>query len=76
MVIAWPVAGASIRELPNGFTWDKSLIQEWKYPLAVLAEAEKEPQTGPLHFYFTKDPAKQANGYQPRHATLRVENCL
>jgi len=54
---AWPLAGSPLRELPNGSIWDKGLIPEWKYPLTVLTEAEKELQTGPLHFYFTKDPA-------------------
>lgn len=49
--------GTSCKELPNGSTWDKSLLAEWRYPLAMLAESEKDLQCEPLHFYFTKDAA-------------------
>lgn len=42
-------------ELQNGALWDKSMIAEWKYPLALLAEAEKELQGEKLRFYFTKN---------------------
>jgi hypothetical protein len=52
---AWPLAHSPLRELPNGSAWEISLLPEWKYPLAVLAEAERDLTTGPLHFYFTKD---------------------
>lgn len=53
---AWPTAGSTVREIENGPQWNKSLLPEWKYPLAVLAEAEKHLTTGPLHFYIVKDP--------------------
>jgi hypothetical protein len=42
-------------ELPNGSVWDKTVFPEWRYPLAVLAEATREFQQERLHFYFTRD---------------------
>jgi hypothetical protein len=53
---AWPLANGAVIELPNGCVWNKSLLPEWRYPLAVLAEAETAIQDGGLHFYLTKDP--------------------
>ncbi len=53
---AWPDARSTLRELPNGPVWDKSLLAEWRYPLAVLGEAESGVQDSGLHFYLTKDP--------------------
>ena len=53
---AWPLAGYPLFELPNRSLWDKSLLAEWRYPLAVLAAAEQEIQERSLHFYLTKDP--------------------
>jgi len=53
---AWPLANNAIIELPNGCAWDKNLPPEWRYPLAVLTEAETTTQDSGLHFYLTKDP--------------------
>jgi hypothetical protein len=52
---AWPYSSSQLMELPHGSTWEPSFIAEWKYPLGILAEAEKQLKTRPLHFYFTKD---------------------
>ena len=53
---AWPLADRPVVELPSGAYWDTSLPAEWRYPLAVLAIAEKDMQDHVLHFYITKDP--------------------
>ena len=53
---AWPLADHPVVELSNGSLWDKSLRAEWRYPLAVLANAEEDIQDHGLHFYLTKDP--------------------
>jgi hypothetical protein len=52
---AWPYANSPLVELPGGANWDSSVLPEWRYPLSVLVEAEKELKTRPLHFYITKD---------------------
>ena len=53
--LAWPDASSSVREL-DGTRWQTGMLPEIRYPLAVLAEADKCLRGQPLHFYFTKDP--------------------
>ncbi|HTZ88894.1 MAG TPA: hypothetical protein VMA71_01060 [Alloacidobacterium sp.] len=53
---AWPHCPDPVIELPNGSQWNKSLPAEWRYPLAVLSEAEAGTNDSGLHFYLTKDP--------------------
>src|ERR1700761_150382 len=73
---AWPLAGHPVVELPNGSHWDKSLRAEWRYPLAVLANAEQSIQDHSLHFYLTKDP-NQLPEYGPHVVAvlLQEERC-
>lgn len=73
---AWPMANAGAVELPNGSAWDKSLLPEWRYPFAVLAEAEAGIQDSGLHFYLTKDP-NQLPEYGPHVVAvlLQEERC-
>jgi hypothetical protein len=40
----WPLAKRPVIELANSSSWDKSLLPEWRHPLAVLAEAEAGTQ--------------------------------
>jgi hypothetical protein len=73
---AWPLAKDTVIEFPNGSAWDKSLLPEWRYPLAVLAEAEAGIQHSGLHFYLTKDP-NQLPEYGPHVVAvlLQEERC-
>lgn len=43
-------------ELPPGPERDETMNAEWRYPLAVLAEAEKGLEGERLRFYLTKNP--------------------
>jgi hypothetical protein len=73
---AWPLAGHPVIELPNGSLWDNNLLPEWRYPLAVLTEAEAGVQDTNLHFYLTKDP-NQLPEYGPNVVAvlLQEERC-
>jgi hypothetical protein len=52
---AWPHSDAELVEIV-GARWDSSLRGDWRFPLAVLAEASRTIEADELHFYFTKDP--------------------
>src|SRR5579883_369277 len=73
---AWPLANRPPAELPNGSAWDNTLLAEWRYPLAVLAEAEPNIRDSGLHFYLTKDP-NQLPEYGPHVVAvlLQEERC-
>jgi hypothetical protein len=73
---AWPLSNHPVIELPNGSLWDRSLRAEWRYPLAVLANAEDSIQDHSLHFYLTKDP-NQLPEYGPHVVAvlLQEERC-
>lgn len=49
----WSDAGA--KEIPGG-QWNSSMPADWRFPLAVFAEAEKALKECGLHFYLTKNP--------------------
>lgn len=73
---AWPDVDHSVVELPNGSFWNKGLYAEWRFPLAVLAEAEPAIQESGLHFYLTKD-ARKLPEYGPHVVAvlLQEERC-
>jgi hypothetical protein len=52
---SWDGPQGDLIELPNSPVWRENMLSEWRYPLAVLAEATKELRDESLDFYFTKD---------------------
>lgn len=52
---AWPHSDAELVEIA-GARWESSLRADWRFALAVLAEASKTIRGEGLHFYLTKDP--------------------
>lgn len=52
---AWPHSESELVEIA-GARWDSSMQGDWRFPLAVLAEASKTIEADELHFYLTKDP--------------------
>lgn len=52
---AWPHSDADLVEI-TGARWESSMRADWRFALAVLAEASKTIAGEGLHFYLTKDP--------------------